>query len=154
VLLRPVRSMIEFKQIVGRGTRLFDGKDYFTIYDFVEAHHHFSDPEWDGEPAEPPEATPLPPLSEPQPCFICGQTPCECPRPIEDPCLECGYAPCRCGNPHERITRIKLADGKVRQLQSMVSTYFYSPDGRPISAEQFLQGLFGTLPELFGNEDE
>lgn len=38
--------MIEFKQIIGRGTRLFDGKDYFTIYDFVKAHHHFSD--WNG----------------------------------------------------------------------------------------------------------
>jgi type I restriction enzyme R subunit len=50
VLLRPVNSMIEFKQIIGRGTRLYDGKDYFTIYDFVKAHHHFSDPEWDGEP--------------------------------------------------------------------------------------------------------
>jgi type I restriction enzyme R subunit len=45
--------MSEFKQIIGRGTRLFDGKDYFTIYDFVKAHHHFSDPEWDGEPEEP-----------------------------------------------------------------------------------------------------
>ena len=45
--------MIEFKQIIGRGTRLYDGKDYFTIYDFVKAHHHFSDPEWDGEPIEP-----------------------------------------------------------------------------------------------------
>lgn len=153
VLLRPVRSMIEFKQIVGRGTRLFDGKDYFTIYDFVEAHHHFSDPEWDGEPGEPPETTTLPPLSDPQPCYICGQTPCVCPKTIEDPCLVCGYAPCRCDN-SRRITRIKLADGKVRQLQCMVSTYFYSPDGRPITAEQFLQGLFGTLPELFGNEQE
>ena len=48
VLLRPVNSIIEFKQIVGRGTRLYDGKDYFTIYDFVRAHQHFSDPEWDG----------------------------------------------------------------------------------------------------------
>jgi len=48
VLLRPVNSMIEFKQIIGRGTRLYDGKDYFTIYDFVKAHHHFSDPDWDG----------------------------------------------------------------------------------------------------------
>ncbi len=53
VLMRPVNSMIEFKQIIGRGTRLFDGKDYFTIYDFVRAHHHFNDPEWDGEPLEP-----------------------------------------------------------------------------------------------------
>ena len=42
--------MIEFKQIIGRGTRLFDGKNYFTIYDFVDAYHHFADPEWDGEP--------------------------------------------------------------------------------------------------------
>ncbi|HAC16255.1 MAG TPA: restriction endonuclease subunit R, partial [Bacteroidetes bacterium] len=48
VLLRPVNSMIEFKQIVGRGTRLFDGKEFFTIYDFVDAYKHFSDPEWDG----------------------------------------------------------------------------------------------------------
>jgi type I restriction enzyme R subunit len=53
VLMRPIRKIIEFKQIIGRGTRLFDGKDYFTIYDFVKAHEHFSDPEWDGEPAEP-----------------------------------------------------------------------------------------------------
>src|SRR5437879_4037504 len=53
VLMRPINSMIEFKQIIGRGTRLFDGKDYFTIYDFVKAHQHFNDPEWDGEPMEP-----------------------------------------------------------------------------------------------------
>jgi type I restriction enzyme R subunit len=53
VLMRPINSMIEFKQIIGRGTRLFDGKDYFTIYDFVRGYEHFSDPEWDGEPMEP-----------------------------------------------------------------------------------------------------
>ena len=45
--------MVEFKQIIGRGTRLFEGKDYFTVYDFVEAHHHFQDPEWDGPPQAP-----------------------------------------------------------------------------------------------------
>ena len=44
VLMRPINSMIEFKQIIGRGTRLFDGKDYFTIYDFVKAYQHFNDP--------------------------------------------------------------------------------------------------------------
>jgi hypothetical protein len=36
VLMRPVNQIIEFKQIVGRGTRLFDGKEFFTIYDCVE----------------------------------------------------------------------------------------------------------------------
>lgn len=61
VLMRPINSMIEFKQIIGRGTRLYDGKDYFTIYDFVKAHHHFSDPEWDGEPEEPEPKEPRPP---------------------------------------------------------------------------------------------
>ena len=65
VLMRPINTMIEFKQIIGRGTRLYDGKDYFTIYDFVKAHHHFSDPEWDGEPLEP------------EPCPECGCQPCE-----------------------------------------------------------------------------
>ena len=43
VLMRPVNSMIEFKQIIGRGTRLFDGKDYFTIYDFAGFVEYLSD---------------------------------------------------------------------------------------------------------------
>ena len=55
VLLRPVNSMIEFKQIIGRGTRLYEGKFYFTIYDFVKASDRFKDPEWDGEPEPPKE---------------------------------------------------------------------------------------------------
>ncbi len=41
--------MIEFKQIVGHGTCLFDGKEFFTIYDYTEVYKHFSNPEWDGE---------------------------------------------------------------------------------------------------------
>ena len=84
VLMRPINSMIEFKQIIGRGTRLYDGKDYFTIYDFVEAHHHFSDPEWDGEPLEP------------EACEMCGKYPCEC---IKEVCPECGERPCVCPCP-------------------------------------------------------
>jgi type I restriction enzyme, R subunit len=152
VLLRPINSMIEFKQIIGRGTRLFDGKDYFTIYDFVKAHHHFSDPEWDGEPEEPTEPTPRPPK---EPCNSCGQTPCICAKePDPEPCPVCGYAYCRCDTPPRRMVKVKLADGKVRQFQHMISTLFYSPDGRPISAEEFLQSLFGALPELFKSEDE
>ena len=152
VLLRPINSMIEFKQIIGRGTRLFDGKDYFTIYDFVKAHHHFSDPEWDGEPEEPTEPTPRPPK---EPCNSCGQTPCICAKePDPEPCPVCGYAYCRCDTPPRRMVKVKLADGKIRQFQHMISTLFYSPDGRPISAEEFLQSLFGALPELFKSEDE
>src|ERR1041384_6722702 len=67
VLMRPINSMIEFKQIIGRGTRLYEGKDYFTIYDFVKAHLHFGDPEWDGEPDPPDVGDVCPPcLSRPR----------------------------------------------------------------------------------------
>lgn len=152
VLLRPVNSMIEFKQIIGRGTRLFDGKDYFTIYDFVKAHHHFSDPEWDGEPEAPETPTPRP---EKEPCARCGKIGCICMgEPQPEPCAICGYIICRCDDEPRRMIKVKLADGKVRQLQHMVSTSFWSPDGRPISAEEFLHALFGALPALFKNEAE
>jgi len=65
-LMRRVTNMIEFKQIIGRGTRLYEGKDYFTIYDYVRAHELFQDPEWDGEPIAP-EPQPEPPGPRPEP---------------------------------------------------------------------------------------
>jgi type I restriction enzyme R subunit len=153
VLMRPINSMIEFKQIIGRGTRLYDGKDYFTIYDFVKAHHHFSDPEWDGEPIEEeacPKCGTRPCVCEekpPQPCPVCGQRPCECER---EPCPKCGKRPCEC----KRKAKVKLADGKERTIQHMVATTFWHHDGTPMSAQQFLELLFGKLPEFFKNEAE
>ena len=159
VLMRPVNSMIEFKQIVGRGTRLFDGKEFFTIYDYVDAYHHFADPEWDGE-AEPCEVcgkivcecagtgTPEPPKV----CKVCGQTPCVCEKKPQELCPVCGERPCVC-NKIKKI-KVKLRDGKEREIQHMMSTSFWSADGRPISSEEFLNNLLGTLPDLFKNEDE
>ncbi len=78
VLMRPINSMIEFKQIIGRGTRLYDGKDYFTIYDFVKAHHHFNDPEWDGEPMEPDPKPEPKPVADRDP----NQTASQRPSPV------------------------------------------------------------------------
>jgi type I restriction enzyme R subunit len=151
VLLRPVNSMVEFKQIVGRGTRLFDGKDYFTIYDFVNAHHHFKDPEWDGEPLapEPPSTRP-----GPKPCPHCGERPCVCEKPIPEPCDVCGNLPCVCDNPPRKIVKVQLSDSKVRELDSMMKTSFWSPEGKPISAEEFVKQLFGDLPKFFNSEEE
>lgn len=151
VLLRPVNQLIEFKQIVGRGTRLSDGKDFFTIYDYVKAYKNFKDPEWDGEPLEPEPPAPLPPL--PEPCSQCGQRPCICLRE-DPPCLICGNEPCTCEKQPKRMIRIKLSDGKVRELDSTVRTLFYSADGKPISAEEYLQTMFGVIPDLFKNETE
>lgn len=151
VLLRPVNSIIEFKQIVGRGTRLFDGKDYFTLYDFVDAYKHFSDPAWDGEPLEPEEGTGG--TTPKEPCAACGQRPCICEHPENEPCEVCGYVDCRCDQ-QRAIIEVKLSDGKVRQLQSMTTTSFWSPDGRPITAQDFLTILYGKIPNFFQSEDD
>ena len=145
--------MIEFKQIIGRGTRLYDGKDYFTIYDFVKAHLKFSDPEWDGEPLDP------------ETCPKCGCYPCECEKPQPPPCAVCGQRPCVCEKPlcpkcHERPcickkkAKVKLADGKERTIQHMMMTTFWHTDGTPISAQQFMEMLFGKLPAFFKDEAE
>jgi type I restriction enzyme R subunit len=66
VLDREVGSMTEFKQIVGRGTRVHEDtkKYYFTLIDFRKATHHFADPDFDGEPVqiyEPGEDDPVAP---------------------------------------------------------------------------------------------
>jgi len=155
VLMRPINSMIEFKQIIGRGTRLYDGKDYFTIYDFVKAHHHFQDPEWDGEPVEEepcPKCGQRPCACEvapPKPCPMCGKSPCECP---EEPCAVCGQVKCVCRT--MKKVKVKLADGKERTIQHMMMTTFWHPDGTPMSAQQFMELLFGKLPDFFQSEAE
>lgn len=135
VLLRPVNSMIEFKQIVGRGTRLFDGKEFFTIYDFVDAYKHFSDPEWDGEPLEEVPGQ----INEPS-----GKYTPKDPKEPTDTSTE--FAP--------KKVKVKLRNGKEREIQHMISTSFWSADGKPISAEEFLNNLFGELPNLFKDEEE
>ncbi|MBU1099805.1 MAG: DEAD/DEAH box helicase family protein [Bacteroidetes bacterium] len=157
VLMRPVNSIVEFKQIVGRGTRLFDGKNFFTIYDFVNASERFKDPEWDGEPVEP------------EPCFKCGKYPCECeyepPKPcpdcgkippcwcIKEPppaCQKCGQYPCVC----IKKVKIKLGEGKELEIEHTVESTFWGPNGEQLTVEEFLQSLYGSLPDLFKSEDE
>jgi len=156
VLMRPINTIIEFKQIIGRGTRLFDNKEFFTIYDFVDAYKHFSDPEWDGEPipAEPCKRCGMNPCeceyTPPQPCPRCGERPCICVAEPPGECLKCGQTPCIC----TKKVKVRLANGKELQIKHMISTSFWSADGSPISAEEFLNNLFGELPRLFHDEAE
>lgn len=133
VLMRPVNNMIEFKQIIGRGTRIYEGKHYFTVIDFVGAYHMFSDPEWDGSPIEDIDYT------------------------NDDVSRKNVHS-----NPENNETstsfkkiKIKLSNGKVREIQSTTSTIFYL-DGRPASAEEFINQLFDTLrlPEILRSEDD
>ena len=136
VLMRPVNSIIEFKQIIGRGTRLFDGKEYFTIYDFVDAYKHFSDPEWDGEPidetTEKPKETML--VKESRAKYLIQKD------ELND-------------EPKKKL-KIKLRDGKEREIKHMISTSFWSADGKPISIQEFMDNMFGALPEFFESEEE
>ncbi|MGB3627602.1 MAG: type I restriction-modification enzyme R subunit C-terminal domain-containing protein, partial [Henriciella sp.] len=130
VLLRPIKSMIEFKQIIGQGTRTFDGKDFFTVYDFVKAYEHFNDPEWDGEPL--PQDTPSP-----------GPSPA--PGPSEP-----GPDDQQRG---EKIV-VKLGDGKERKIRYIAATTYWSHDGRPITAQEFMEQLFGDLDMFVASEEE
>lgn len=134
VLVRTINSMIEFKQIIGRGTRLYDGKDYFTIYDFVKAHKLFNDPEWDGEAEVDNGGDKAFPPIEPR-------TPPEAKQPRPD------YE-------SKPKVRVKLRDGKERTIQHITVTTFWGLDGKPISSAQFLELLYGELPAFFKDEDE
>ena len=135
VLLRPVNQIVEFKQIVGRGTRMFEGKDFFTIYDFVDAYKRFSDPEWDGEPVEPEvKSKPYPDQKE-------GEDHVSEPSDSET-------------KEKKKKVKVKLNDGKVREIDFMISTSFWGADGKPVSAIEFMENLFGKLPDLFQSEEE
>lgn len=126
VLLRPVNNMIEFKQIIGRGTRLYDGKDFFTIFDFVEAYRNFSDPGWEDKGLGEAEVDETEERERKK-----GKGRVREPLP-ERP---------------EKV-KVRLADGKERLIQSMSETSYWSVDGKPLSAQEFLKSLYGTLPAL------
>lgn len=89
----------------------------------------FNDDEWDGEPLEP---EPKPQPSTPPPV-----------RPLRP-----GPKP-----PRQKI-KVKLADGKARTIQHTMVTTFYHPNGTPMSAQEFIETLFGKLPDFFKNEKE
>tara|TARA_R110002167_G_scaffold195635_1_gene398393 strand:- start:1792 stop:4245 length:2454 start_codon:yes stop_codon:yes gene_type:complete len=156
VLMRPCNNMIEFKQIIGRGTRTYEGKDYFTVFDFVKAHYNFADPEWDGEPIEAEVCAKCgeSPCScekvGAKICSICSQKPCICEKPEPEPCPDCGERPCQCENKIE----ITLSDGKARQIKHISSVMYWSSEGKPITAREFVERMFDDLPRFFQDEDQ
>ena len=113
---------------------------------------------WIGPPNEPEAPKPCPKCgclpcecekAPPQPCPVCGKSPCECPK---ERCPVCGKLNCVCRK--KTRAKVKLADGKERTIQHMMATTFWHPDGTPMSAQQFMELLFGKLPEFFKDEAE
>jgi len=139
VLMRPCNNMIEFKQIIGRGTRIYEGKDFFTVYDFVKAHHNFADPEWDGEPLEPDTQDDT---GSNGPSDGDTEKPPRPDIPSDDDSIA-----------KEKIV-IKLSDGKTREIHHVSSVMYWSPDGKPMTAREFVERMFDDLPQFFENEDQ
>ena len=135
VLMRAVKSMIEFKQIIGRGTRLYDGKEYFTILDFVGATKLFEDPEWDGDPV----AEELKNKDQKE-------------ARVREEGVGLG------GEEEDadegKMIKIQLADGKELEIRHTVQTLLYSDDGKQITTTEFIKNLYGAIvPKLLKNEE-
>ncbi len=131
VLMRPTNNMIEFKQIIGRGTRLFYGKYYFTIIDFFGACSKFEDPEWDGLPIAP-----------------------EGPPPGDKPKNDEAKDNNDDGK-KKKMVRIRLSEDNEREIEHTTAIKFFYK-GDQISAEEFLRRVFDLLlsPEFLGNEQK
>ena len=129
VLTAPIGSMVEFKQIIGRGTRVFDGKDFFTIIDFVGATNLFYDAAWDGEPEEPegsgqPTTKPIkkPKVNEPGEAYV-----------------------------HKEKLIVSLSNGRKLKVTD-IDTRYIDENGKPLTAREFLEKLIGELPAIYKNE--
>ena len=154
VLMRPVHNIVEFKQILGRGTRLFEGKYYFTLYDFVGAHRNFNDPDWDGDSH----------------CPICGNDPCTCRRNAKgcgsgegnddsipeahEGCPICGNDPCTCqgGRPKRKVV-VSLSSTRSLELETQWTEKFQMGD-ELVSIDELITQLFGRLPQFFSSEQD
>lgn len=134
VLTAPIKSMTEFKQIIGRGTRVFEGKDFFTIIDFVGATNLFYDDRWDGV-AEP--------IDESKP-----------PKPTDSGNGEDGTT----GGggeieppipPKEKVT-IDIKGKKLKVIN--IETTYVGDDGRPLKTDEYLELLIGILGKFYNDE--
>ncbi|OIO77127.1 DEAD/DEAH box helicase [Candidatus Gracilibacteria bacterium CG1_02_38_174] len=134
VLVRNIGSIVEYKQIIGRGTRLFDGKDFFTIYDFVGATNEFRDEVWDGS-EEGDEVIPRPP-KPPKEGPTTGNPPGEPPEP-----------------PKEKLY-MKLDDGREIKVIDVETRYIDPESGKLLSTKDFLLKLTGVLPRFYKDEQQ
>ncbi|OHE07934.1 MAG: DEAD/DEAH box helicase, partial [Sulfurimonas sp. RIFOXYC2_FULL_36_7] len=135
VLTAPIKSMTEFKQIIGRGTRVFEGKDFFTIMDFVGATNLFYDPAWDGEDL------PSSDIEEKQP-----KEPKDKADMTDSDDIETGDDKPR----NEKVT-IDIKGKKLKVIN--IETTYVGMDGIPLKTEDYLELLIGILGKFYNDED-
>ncbi len=141
VLTAPIRSMTEFKQIIGRGTRVYEGKDFFTIIDFVGATNLFYDDAWDGLPEEQED-------EETTTTGGAGETN-EAKPPYGKPKPEPEGT--GTGEPKEKVT-IDIRGRKLKVID--IETTYVGEDGIPLKTHEFLEFLVGILDKFFHDETQ
>ncbi|HAN0719488.1 TPA: DEAD/DEAH box helicase family protein [Campylobacter jejuni] len=127
VLLANIGSMVEFKQIIGRGTRVYEGKDFFTILDFVGATKLFYDPKWDGEKIEE--------LKE---------------QDEKEKITKEHIKQTKEENKEKKSVTIHLKGTKLKILD--ITTTYVGAQGKPLSTKEFLEFLIGKLGEYYDDE--
>lgn len=138
VLTAPISSMVEFKQIIGRGTRVYDGKDFFTIIDFVGATDLFYDAAWDGIPEDEIVTDETGKIGN-------GKTPKKPQKnTVEEPSE--GY-----GEKKEKLI-IELSNGRALKVID-IDTRYIDENGKPLTVREFLEKLVGELPAIYQDEN-
>ena len=136
VLDRNIWSIVEYKQIIGRGTRVFDGKDFFTVYDFRWATTKFVDEIWDWLPEEDFE-------KEEKEKELQKQEKFENILPKNEEIKE----------KNEKIF-VKLADNREVKIINIETRYLDPTTGKHLSSEDFIKKILGELPKLYQNEHD
>lgn len=139
VLTAPIKSMTEFKQIIGRGTRVYEGKDFFTIIDFVGATNLFYDPKWDG-------------IDEPNEGSGKGEKPPKPPREIDEDDDTGGRDESPIIDPpfREKVT-IDIRGKTIKVIN--IETTYVGEDGIPLKTQDYLELLIGVLGEFYNDEN-
>ncbi|EHV0818221.1 DEAD/DEAH box helicase family protein [Campylobacter coli] len=127
VLLANIGSMVEFKQIIGRGTRVYEGKDFFTILDFVGATKLFYDPKWDGEKIEE--------LKE---------------QDEKEKITKEHIKQTKEESKEKKSVTIHLKGTKLKVLD--ITTTYVGAQGKPLSTKEFLEFLIGKFGEYYDDE--
>lgn len=134
VLVRNIWSIVEYKQIVWRWTRVFDWKDYFTILDFVGATNDFRDELWDGWPEEIPDTPETPPKVKPPITWWWNDW-------------------WEWWDPKEKLI-VKLWDRREVKVIDIETRYLDPSTWKHLSSEEFLQKIVWELPNFYKDEHQ
>jgi len=138
VLTAPIKSMTEFKQIIGRGTRVFEGKDFFTIIDFVGATNLFYDKRWDGEAVEIQSST------------TSTKDKKDDTSSLDNPNGDDKETPTHTDTQSNEKVTIDIKGKKVKVID--IETTYVGEDGKPLKTEEYLKFLIGVLGEFYDDE--